>query len=554
MSTNKLPALVDPEEWISRTSSALSARGARLEQVDRAYARWHAQTMDRQAQTTLLQALDAYLLANGGHWHKVSRNTASNGQMEYIHGLLQEALKGKPNLLQSHDIPHARYGVLYLLGHTRVETDAAKSGLQALAQVGGAVAAGLNGSARATPIPHTPFNARQAASLGQPAVGQLGANLAASPAAKRHDARNFIDLAEPQPAAAAHGLSYTRTTAAMIRQSPQMYGPAAAGMMTGALIGDAAVNAYQAIKSVVQQAVEAVVRQVQRLLVTDSLSLWTVSGALVRQAVVQVVEFIAGHAVPFLKSGMDLGHNLVKSIEHIYQNGVVLRLRCKHFHINPGHPASIANAIQLSMLADLGKSLLSAGLSAGKLFLEAVTGGAAVLATALASALEWLVSWLMAQHEKSQLEQFLDEARGVLAAERRLGSHDAATGQFKPNMVAARGGLINDLKAFTAFFDRGCKASVTVPMLTLNSGICGNAMTYTKMFKSDASTAEAIDQQTFHNSTEYFSQLKAIGARYLRNKGFSFSSDKPDVRGYLMHAVRDHQQVEGKVAKALAFL
>jgi hypothetical protein len=160
----------------------------------------------------------------------------------------------------------------------------------------------------------------------------------------------------------------------------------------------------------------------------------------------------------------------------------------------------------------------------------------------------------MTQHEMSNVQTFLFEARVLLAAERRLGSVDPVSGRITPNLSVARGGLINDPKAFNAFFDRGCKASVTVPMLTLNSGICGNAMTYTKMYQSDASKAEVIAQTTFNNSTAFFSLLKATGARYLRNKGFTFSSPRPDVNGYLVHAVRDHQQVEGGAAKALAFL
>lgn len=554
MSTHKPPALVNPEEWISRTSATLSPRSASLVQVDKAYARWYASTRDRAAQADLLQALDAYLLANGKFWHKVSRNTSSNGLMAYIHGLVKEAHSGKADVLQVQDIPLSRYGVLYLLGNTNLANDHWKMGFEAVEQAGSVVAAGLKGSLSAAPIPGTPFTAHHATSAGLPAVGRMGAGLVASPSGQRSDGRSFIKATAPAPAPVPHGLAYTTKAAAALTRHPGMPTVAAGALMAGALVGDAAVNAYNALKALVQQAVEALVQKVQRVLMTDGLTIWSVSGALLRQAVVQAVEFIAGHAVPFLKSGMELGHNIVKSIEHIYQNGVVMRLRCQHFHINPGHTASIANAIQLSMLGDLGKSLLSVGLSAGKLFLEGVTGGAAALATALVSALEWLVKWLMTQHEKSNIQQFLAEARAALAAERRLGTVDPETRRIKPNLSASRGGLINDPKAFTAFFDRGCKASVTIPMLTLNSGICGHAMTYTKMFKSDASNAAVIEQRTFDNSVAYFSQLKAVGARYLRNKGFTYSSALPDVNGYLMHAVRDHQQVESKVAKALAFL
>lgn len=520
MSSTKSPSLVQPEEWIARTSATLSGRSALLVKVDRSYARWYVRAQDKAAQADLLQALDNYLLSSGKVWHKVSRNTDSNGLMEYIHGLVKEALHGKAGSLEAHDIPHARYGVLYLLGNTWVETDGWKLGLQAVGQVGGVVAAGMNSQLSSTAIPGTLLNAQQVTKLGLVAVDSAS-KLVAKPAGQRHDSRTFVNAAAP-----AHN----------------------------ALVGSVLAQAYDKLKTMVANAVDAVVKKVQRVLITDSLTPWRVSGALLREAVVKVVEFIVGHAVPFLKSGMELGHNLVKAIELIYQNGVAANLRRKRFDINPGHPSAIANAIQMNMLSNLGKSVMSAGLSVGKLFLEGITAGAAVLATALSSALQWLVTWLMREYEKSNLQDFLSEARAVLKAERKLGTIDPSTKRIQPNLVASRGGLINDPKAFTAFFNRGCKASVTVPMLTLNSGICGNAMTYTKMYESDANNAKVIGQTTFDNSTAFFSYLKATGARYLRNKGFSFSSTLPDVNGYLMHAVRDHQQTESSAAKALAFL
>jgi hypothetical protein len=65
MSTQKPPAIVTPEEWVARTSQALSSRSTALVKVDKAYAAWYARAQDRAAQTELLAALDAYLLSSG---------------------------------------------------------------------------------------------------------------------------------------------------------------------------------------------------------------------------------------------------------------------------------------------------------------------------------------------------------------------------------------------------------------------------------------------------------------------------------------------------------
>ncbi|KPF50681.1 hypothetical protein IP87_17650 [beta proteobacterium AAP121] len=514
MSIQKPPAIVTPEEWVARTSQALSSRSTALVKVDKAYAAWYARAQDRAAQTELLAALDAYLLSSGRFWHKVTRNVSSNGLMAYIHDLVREASSGKADTMQHSEIPLARYGVLYLLGNTQLENDSRKMGLEAVEQIGGLVTQGMDGPLSRALVPHTSVSAGMVLDAGLSAIGQVGGSAAARPTHQRHDGRSFIQAAQV---------------------------PVAPGL-------------YNELKTAVQNAIDAVVKKVQSALMADNLSAWRVSGTLLRQAVVHTVQFIVGHAVPFLKSGMDLGHSLAKSIELVYQNGVAARLRCKPFQMNPGHPTAIANAIQMSMLGDLGKSLLTAGLSAGKLFLEGVTAGASALASAVVSGLQWLVGWLMTQYEKSNIQDALGEASRLLQAERKLGTLDASTGRIAPNLVASRGGLIHDAKAFNAFFNRACKASVTLPMLTLNSGICGHAMTYTKMHESDASNARVIGQSNFDNSTAFFSYLKATSARYLRNKGFVYTSSKRDVAGYLMHAVRDHQQQESTAGKVLAFL
>ena len=83
MSSNHPPGIVTPEEWIQRTSTALSARDEALRAVDRAYSVWYGATRDPQCQRRLLTALERYLESHGRFWDRDARNRASNGQMLY---------------------------------------------------------------------------------------------------------------------------------------------------------------------------------------------------------------------------------------------------------------------------------------------------------------------------------------------------------------------------------------------------------------------------------------------------------------------------------------
>ena len=113
--------------------------------------------------------------------------------------------------------------------------------------------------------------------------------------------------------------------------------------------------------------------------------------------------------------------------------------------------------------------------------------------------------------------------------------------------------MYND-KEFKALFERGCASSVCVPMLTLNSGITGDLMMFTKMFDdtggilgqgtgigSNGDKPSDGAQAQFNAAEAYWTQMKEWGRAYLESTGFTFTSTDKVAKGLMWHAIHDHQ-------------
>ena len=124
---------------------------------------------------------------------------------------------------------------------------------------------------------------------------------------------------------------------------------------------------------------------------------------------------------------------------------------------------------------------------------------------------------------------------------------DPKDGVWRPRIVF-------DDRAFMSLFERGCQASVCVPMLTLNSGITGDLMMFTKMFddtggilgqgsglSSQGNKPSAGAQRQFDAAASYWTQLKESGRNYLESTGFTFTSSDRVVGGLMWHALNHHK-------------
>src|SRR5690606_27116998 len=101
--------------------------------------------------------------------------------------------------------------------------------------------------------------------------------------------------------------------------------------------------------------------------------------------------------------------------------------------------------------------------------------------------------------------------------------------------------LVDDVDEFRDFYQEGVNASVSIPILTLNSGICGDLMQMIQMY--DARSA-VISQESFDAAARYFQRLKLWGAQHIQKNGINFSSNYRNVGNLLHHAVYGHQGLQ----------
>ncbi len=164
MATGSTLALVPPDQWRKRTALTLSSRGTDTRKVDAAYDKYF-QTKSPEEGKVLFLALEEYVGSHGNNWDKAKRDKASGGLMRYMHDYTRkyapphlirpgDKLHAARAALASLDIPHSRYGVLYLLGNLEVEYDTFKIVTEGISVVGGPIAHEF-GDGYATPVEMT---------------------------------------------------------------------------------------------------------------------------------------------------------------------------------------------------------------------------------------------------------------------------------------------------------------------------------------------------------------------------------------------------------------
>src|SRR5260370_1817311 len=142
-------AVVNAHEWIRRTALTLSSRSASTRRVDAAYTAWCTARVDPLKAATLRDALDDYVAEKGGNWSRVPRNTESGGLMEYVYREATAAAPPRPSAaaarskIQTFDIPHSRYGVLFLLGTIDIDMNCFTVAMEGVPAVCGAVGSGF---------------------------------------------------------------------------------------------------------------------------------------------------------------------------------------------------------------------------------------------------------------------------------------------------------------------------------------------------------------------------------------------------------------------------
>ena len=610
--------MVEPAEFRARTS-VIGRRNGPITKVDAAYDTYYLSRTEENA-TRLHTELHTYLLGHGRYWSKVPRDKESGGLLQWLYEFTKPATPIGPITLErsqdvramraiaTHDIPHSRFGVLYLFGNIDIDMNKWSIALEGVAAVGSAV-----GNAVSTNFNHLDNDKLSMKTFDMGAIKDIkGGDMAdasgipfgiASGATNTTGTRSPTDMRfrtremagplqrVPGPVRPGEGPLLERrdftvervhraknrelpgfpTTGAMfemISDDPlMMLNPYTIAGTVVATTVSVLYDAFNNLRVLLINAVTDLFNWIKDKMLTDGEWAWDVSAGLISKAIKFVVGKCLEAAAPFIGGAMDLGGGIIKTIKAAKDRLEAYFLRRKIVLV-PGHPEEAANAIESNMNKGIFAGLWSVLKGVASISLSALLPGAGSLVSGLVTGIEWLIKLVWRIWEQSKISKFLKLAREHYKEERKLAEFNAMairltnpgehelTGsreQLVPEMDRSKGGIIHDLERFRNFYKKGCDASPLIPMLTFNTGICGSLMVLMRMF-DDADTM--ITQETWDTGAEYFTKLKQYGRGYLASAGFEFKpleAGNKSVQGLLNHAVQHHTSISGKLDKALAF-
>jgi hypothetical protein len=237
----------------------------------------------------------------------------------------------------------------------------------------------------------------------------------------------------------------------------------------------------------------------------------------------KLCDFIASHvlskAAPFIGAGLDIAKGILNTID-----AAITKYRewaaAKQVELVIGHPATIAEAIRRAMWFNVGKGLYESLKGGVDLGLQFASQGASSIVSLVMAGVEAIAKtiWKLVEIVKM---------RSVFARGRELWDMRMKSDSLHLRPIA-----------FNAWFKSHALLLPALPVLVLNTGICGDKMHFIKMFKDDDAV---ITQGAFDDGCRYVDGLKAWGSEYLKDSGFGFTSSDPVVKGLLKMA-RKHEE------------
>lgn len=544
------PSVPTLAEWMSRTSIRFRIRGDGMKKLDQAFANYLA---SGQANPILmLNALDEYLRLKGGEWRRVDRNQASGGMLQRLHEQLIERLHVERDRgldeIQRVLVPESRFGFLYLSGQMRIDMNGVGLMGQWLA---------TEASLAHAEVFATLGDEHQVGKIGEMAVTATKISGAVSGTATLASvATSYVSSTHAASTKGPDREVHLRKHPALTRQAGfrslplhtrelggETEGRLASLMARFQTFGHAAMQFFHKVGAALEKAGTAIARTYR---VYEG-TILKILNRLVRFILCQVLEA----SVPFLGDALKLGSALVKTIDQSI-TATQLWIERTRFSFNTGHPEMMAKAVEQQLHMGMGEGLLDALKSAGALTASVFVPGTGAIVNGLVNGIKWITVAIKRLVEQSRIDTFLGEMAHIWKKESTLVKRNAE-GQMQPDMDKSSTSLIHQPEAFNELFKRGCNASALIPMLALNSGICGNMMTYLKM-ANDSSTG-LIGQAAFDAGDRYFTRIKCLARDYMRSADFMFRGDTPHVQRLIDHAVNDHAELmttRSRVVAAIA--
>jgi hypothetical protein len=456
-------------------------------------------------------------------------------------------------------VKRSRFGVVYLLGNTEIEMDWSIA-IEGVAAVGGAVALGTVGglegvealTAKTVDLDVTDVSVNTLTSLGKKTVGvvgEIGKNLAKGESTRlprqslkpKHDVDWYVPTFP--------------TTCDMfdtIRKTP-IEGPGdVVGLIVAAPIGmtlavgvDLVVETVKTIGKNLWAAVHKFVDYVRnRMFQNDSFAAGII-GSVIKPLIGIAIGEICKAAAPFMGGAVQLATGIARTVDAAIERTALWWNRAK-VKLTDGHFALIGDSIEWQVVKGMLYGLWTALKGAADIAMNAFLPGTGSLASVVMAALEWIAKLIFRLVERGRVQKFLEEhAQRLWTTERDLAErsegptipgHVGPSYVYEPSRTPNSRSVVHNRARFVEFFKKGCDASVMLPMITLNSGICGSIYEQIEMLEPNG----RISQSEFDAGVRYFTRLRRITGTYLRSCGFRFSGKSPYIKGVLAHAVYDN--------------
>lgn len=402
------------------------------------------------------------------------------------------------------DLINARLGVLYLFSRVSVTPGLFKLVLEGGFELAGKamIVGGVNASDKGI-----------VNKVGKSAgiLGGIG-NKVEDRLISKTQAKNISLSADAMPSVEAGANATLVTSEQLLRQAEQ------ASQL-------AARSNTQIVKDKLQEWFDMLVQKVQEII---KQKFGTVEGiaSMVKTLVRGIVAAVAAKAAPLVGAGLDIARGVGKTID-----AAITRFRAwkeaRDVEVAHGHPAVIVQSITRAMTLSLFEGLYQTMKGAAALSMDAVGFGAGAIVNMVVSATELVVKFIWRLVEVVRMNAFCTEARGYWE-----NSHSQDALHRRPF-------------AFTEWY-RGFALNIPlIPVLTLNTGICGDKMRYLTMFKAGGS--EAISSNDFRNGVRFLDNLKPWGAEYIKSTGYTLRSAGDVLVDRLIHQFATSHEKEKQV-------
>lgn len=233
-----------------------------------------------------------------------------------------------------------------------------------------------------------------------------------------------------------------------------------------------------------------------------------VTAAAVKNLLNVLVQVFCASAAPFVQAAQDIAKGLVNTLD-----AAAVRLRSWYLGRNvslvAGHPGTVVDSIHRAMNLSAFQGLYTALKGGAAMALTATAAWATLLLNLLTAIGETIFKVLWRRAETSRMKTCFETA-----AEHWTHRNDPAALQNRPF-------------AFAEWYRKYALWTPAIAILTLNSGICGDKMTYISLYDTDQLQENvALDQMQsrFDQGVRFLDDLKPWGGEYLRGCAYEFSS------------------------------